>query len=565
MTRKVKIGLILGVSILMLLIFVLITQGGKTANANTTTNNGAPKKTYSNWNERYDLSSNEPFGLVHWNNSMKLHLNANQSINTIDYLYSIDTIPKTSKPTFMFVGDHFVAHEEEIDSLLTRVRNGANLFIAGYQIDGVILKKLFRELEMGFYYDTIITLATSNKSFTFVSQYEDFTVATDWNGYKNFQTSDSIKHQVISGFGNLVNNIKLKLGKGSVYLNSIPQLYTNHGLLSKDGYDYANLWLKEIPKDQSVYWLELARFTHWEEDYYDEDETQAYDSSYLQFIFQEKNRVISVLLIAIGVLLFVIFRAKRLQPLVPIMGKKRNMTLIFADTITSIYFNHRDPFTMVQIQKANFISIIHKHFHIDFSKEFSEKAIISLSQKSNVSKQEIESILEQFNQLKKHTTTEQDLANLRSSVLNFYRNSGLISTRILERLEEKEYHSYRNEWISGLFIIFGIILLMYGMFLLTKATAIGIVFWPLGALPIIIGVVRLLKPFYSWSNKELIYTPLVGKKKHFLLNDLKAINQNDHQIQLQFEQQTVQINFWELNQSDAKQFKRFAMNHNKLK
>lgn len=565
MSKKVKIGLIAVVSIVMLLIVVLVNRDETASSASNTNKKGVPKANYSNWNDRFGLSSNEPFGLIHWNNSLRLHLDATQTINTIDYLYSIDTIPKTSAPTFMFIGDHFAAHEEEVDSLLNKVRNGANLFIAAHEIDGMLLRKVFQKLEESFYYDTTVTIASAQKSYSFVSKYEDFTIASNWTGYKNFQTNDSIELQVLSGFGNLTNSMRLTVEKGSIYINTTPNLFTNVHILSKDGYAYSKIWLDEIPKNQSIYWLELARFTHWEDDYYDDDEVTGYDSSYLQFIFQDRNRVIAILLLSIGLLLFILFRAKRMHPIVPLIGKKRNMTLIFADTITSIYFNQRNPFTMVQIQQSNFNSIIHKHFQIDLTKGDSEKVIHALAQKSNVSKQEIEFILSQFSELKKTNTTEQELAQLRSTILNFYRNSGLISARILERLDEKEYHSYRNEWISGLFIISGITLVMYGFFLLTKATAIGILFWPVGAVPILIGIIRLTKPYYSWSNNELIITPLIGKKKHYPLSELRSINQNERQIQLQFGQQIVQINYWELNQSDAKQFKRFAMNHNKLK
>lgn len=565
MSRKNKIGLIGFVLLIMILIVWLSNGSSKSGKSNAIP--GKPNAVvYSNWDDKYALSSKEPMGLYHWSALLQLHLDNKQSITTIDYLYSIDTIPGNTNPTFLFIGDYFALFTEEADAILKRVKEGANLFIAQEQMDKIMYNKLDIEVTTNYYFDTTITVATNKKTYNFYSLYQGFPVAKKWRGNFNVYTEDSVDYVEYSGIGKLANSYSIKYGKGRVFINTTPELFTNYQLLTKDGYDYSKIWLDEIPKNESVYWIEMARYEPPVYDPYKEfKEQEEQDSNYLQFIFQDKTRIIAMLLLLGGIIIFLLFRAKRMQPLVPFIPKKRNMTLIFANTITSIYFNQRNPFTLVKIQRENFYSIIQKHFNIDLSKEDIEKEIAALAQKSNVSEEQINDILSKLRSQKQHNTSESDLTELRKMILNFYRTSGLISSKVQEKLESKTYIVYRNEWLSGALIFLGLGLITLGTYYLIHAIAIGVLLWPIGFIPIIIGTRRLMRPFIEWSNKEISISPLIGKKKVFNLEELSSVYQDEKQVQLYFTNDTVRIYFWELNGADAKQLKHFANAHNKLK
>ncbi len=566
MTSKIKIGLI-GLIVLIALLFVWIFSGSKNQKDSTTSsNNSANAVVYSNWNDSYVLASKQPLGLYHWNAMMQLHLNKGQEIATIDYLYSIDTISEKKKPTFIFIGNHFALFYDEIDAILEEVSNkGANLFIASNKIDENMYHPFFQAKQFGFYYDTSISIATATKNYNFVSKFQSYNTATQWNGFKYYIMQDSLEFNFLSGYGNLLNSGVIEYGKGKVYLNTTPELFTNYQILTKDGFEYSKVWLNEIPKNEPVYWLEMARFEPPVYNYWDEINENKKDDSYLQFIFQNENRIFAMLLLIAGLILFIVFRAKRMQPLVPVLPKKRNMSLIFAETVTSIYFNQRNPFALVKVQKSNFYSIVQKHFHIDLSKEVTEKEIESLSQKSNVSKEEINEILKSFKLLRQYNTSESDLTELRKSILNFYRTAGLISQKVQSKLEAKTYKIYRNPWISGFMIVVGLRLIAYGTFFLADAIAVGVLLWPIGLLPILIGIRRLLRPYIEWSNHELYVTPLFGKVKVYSMKKLISINQSSNSVQFYFENDKLKITYLALNKSDTKQFKHFVETHNKLK
>lgn len=565
MSRRFKLGLITLIVLITILI-VWMASGNREQKGQHSASGAKNVTVYTNWDEQYVLSSKQPKGLYHWNAFLKLHLNTGKNIAVIDYLYSIDTIPKETYPTFLFVGDYFALYEEEVEAILNRVNEGATLFIAQERMDMALYQKLFSHIRTGFYYDATITVATQKRTYKFTSLNQTIPIARKWNGYKDMELLDSMEFKSLSGHGTLTNSCSITYGKGKIYLNTTPELFVNYQILTKDGYEYSKVWLNEIPKNESVYWLELARY---EPPVYDPwkdfNENKDRDDSYLQFIFQDKKRIIALSLLILGVILFILFRAKRMQPLVPFIPKKRNMTLIFADTITSIYFNQRNPFAMVKIQRANFYSIIQKHFHIDLSKEVTDREIESLAQKSNVNHESIKEILRKLTILKGYNTSEFELAELRKLILNFYRNAGLISSRVQEKLELKTYTVYRNEWVSGLMIFAGLGLITYGTYYLAHAIAIGVLLWPIGTLPLIIGMRRLMKPYLSWSNKEIRISPLIGREKVFNLEQLTSVYQQENQVQLHFATGVIKIHYRELNGVDAKQLKRFVDTHNKLK
>lgn len=565
MKRRFKTGLITLVVLITVLI-VWMTSGSTEKDGSNAASGAKNVAVYTNWDEQYLLSSKQPKGLYHWNALLTLQLNPTQFITTIDYLYSIDSIPQEVNPTFMFVGNYFALYNEEAEAILERVNKGAKLFISQERMDGVMYQKLFNYTRTGFYYDATIAVATEKRTYNFTALHQTIPIARKWNGYKETELLDSLEFSQLSGYGNLTNSISISYGKGTIYLNTTPELFLNYQILTKDGYEYSKIWLNEIPKDESVYWLELARY---EPPVYDPwkdfNENKDRDNSYLQFIFQDKRRIMALSLLFFGVLLFIVFRAKRMQPLIPFISKKRNMTLIFADTITSIYFNQRNPFAMVKVQRASFYSIIQKHFHIDLSKEVTDREIESLAQKSNVNHDSIKEILRKLTILKAYNTSESDLTELRKLILSFYRSAGLISSRVQEKLESKIYTVYRNEWVSGLMIFTGLGLITYGTYYLAHAIAIGVLLWPIGALPVMLGMRRLMKPYLSWSNKEIRVSPLIGKEKVFNLEQLSSVYQKGNQVQLHFTTGVLRINYRELNAVDAKQLKRFVDTHNKLK
>ena len=172
-------------------------------------------------------------------------------------------------------------------------------------------------------------------------------------------------------------------------LNTTPKAFYNYQLKRKTGFKYSEFVLNQLSPNQDIIILELGRLS---DNYGDEDVDEETgdklkkDDSYLTLLFKNPTLLKAMLLAIIGMLLFVIFRSKRTQPVVPYISQKKDMTLAFADTITSIYFAKRNPYGLLQVQKRNFYSMVQKHFYIDLSRDDKKNAIESLAERVIIKK-----------------------------------------------------------------------------------------------------------------------------------------------------------------------------------
>src|SRR5690606_32272675 len=133
---------------------------------------------------------------------------------------------------------------------------------------------------------------------------------------------------------------------------------------------------------------------------------------------------------------------------VPYLDKKKNMTLAFTDTITSIYFADRNPYVLLNVQKRNFYEAVQKHFFVDLSKRKEDKEIMTLSQKSNIPASEIAEMIRLFETTEVSKVDENYLIDLAKMQVAFYQKTGMISSRVQAKIEAKEFKLYRNMWIS---------------------------------------------------------------------------------------------------------------------
>jgi hypothetical protein len=568
MNNKSKIAIIL---VLTGFVFLLVWLFNGNAETPTDSKEGkkAPSFVSSNWDNSFELVSKDPNGLYLFNYFIKAGLNNTTEIAKIDHPYSLDTIPRHTRPTFIFVGDEFVFNDQEIDSLFARIKSGSKLFLAQHTLDKKIYQRLFDNIEISYDYGLSTKVKTPQNSYAFYLIFQSDTIANKWKGYRNALLSGSQSHKTLSTLSGLENSIAIPYGKGYIYLCATPELFVNYQLKRKEGFYYSRTWLNRIPANENVYWLELGRFKK-DENQFNEDEIEdgsdKRDDSYLQFIFQKKQLVYAMVLALFGVLLFLIFRSKRTQPVVPVIPPKKNMSLEFADTITSIYFSNRNPYVLLNIQKKNFYEAILKHFFVDLSKRTEDKEINSLSQKSTVDVFAIKEIITGFETTEVSSVDEDYLLQQSRRYLYFYTKSGMISTKTKSKLDTISFKVYRSFMISSVLLLLGIFTVFVGLYFLVQAIGVGILLWPIGALIITFALLRLSKPLASVADKTMNYYPLFGKSKRYELENLKEIDAHPAGATFIFHGgQQLSVNYSELSKLDAQQMKQFVVIQNKLK
>jgi hypothetical protein len=346
-----------------------------------------------------------------------------------------------------------------------------------------------------------------------------------------------------------------------VYLHATPNQFVNYQLKRSDGFKYAEKVLNELPKDNDVYLLELGRLS----DNYGDSDTEEQsgpdkkeDTSYLQLIFKNPTLLAAMLLSILGIILFLIFRSKRTRPVVPVIEKKKDMTLAFAETITSIYFSKRNPYGLLQVQRKNFFDTVNRYFFVDLYKREGDKEIRILAEKSNTPIQEIEYLVKAFETKKAFDVTEQFVADLAKRKHQFYRKVGVISDKIQEKVMSQELVFRRSLWLPIILILSGLIVFMLGMYYLTAAFGVGIALWPASFIIIYLGIARLSNPYMTVTKETIVFYSVFGRKSEYKRADLlqTELRQSGAVLNFAYNKKLI-INYWDLSRFDKRQFERF--------
>jgi len=122
-----------------------------------------------------------------------------------------------------------------------------------------------------------------------------------------------------------------------------------------------------------------------------------------------------------GMLLYLLFNAKRRQRVVPVVKPLRNTTVEFIQTIGNLYFQEGDTVNIVQKKIIYFLDRVRNRYYLDTSKldeSFAEK----LHNKSGKNKALIDSILHFINDFeKKKFAIQVDLVKLNSLIEEFWK------------------------------------------------------------------------------------------------------------------------------------------------
>ena len=107
-------------------------------------------------------------------------------------------------------------------------------------------------------------------------------------------------------------------------------LFTNLYLLENDGFDYANHVISHLP-NQPIIWDEYHKI-------YRNDEDVANSKTPLRFVMQHHPLKYAWYTILVAALLFVIFRSKRQQRIIPLIPRVENTSIAFAQSLGALYY-----------------------------------------------------------------------------------------------------------------------------------------------------------------------------------------------------------------------------------
>lgn len=562
MNNKVKIGLIGLIALLVTVMMFALGSSGK--------KKGAPNRsTYvsSEWDAKFALNDKDPYGLYLFNQLLRAHIDTTKKVVPLIAGSALDSIVEPNS-VMVFVGNNFGLKSDEFETVMTKVDQGAHLLLSYGSLTQNLNQRLFANIDISYDFEDSINIYVGRSRFTQYYIYQNDTLAHIWKGIRDIEPVDSV-YRSLSTFMGMSNFIRIPHGNGFIYIHTTPECFFNYQIQRQDGFRYTSFVLNQLPKDRNIYLLELGRLPDhpYAQDLEElnEELTGEQDDSYFQFLLQSRSFITAIILTVLGLLFFLLFRSKRMQPVVPYLPKKKNMSLEFAQTITSIYLSKQYPYALLKLQRKNFYDTVSKHFFIDLNKvnEDREKDIESLSQKSNVDQEEIRSLLKLLETKVKSEVDDNYIVEVSKKQRRFYEQTGVVHAKVLQRISILRATIQRELLLSSLLILLGTLVIITGSYFLLQAIGVGILLWPIGFMLLLTGIIRFNKPLIKYDENDIVWYPVFGRKQSFKTADLMSVTPMKSGVTLNFtEGRKVTVNYWEMSRFDRTQFELFiTANH----
>lgn len=360
-----------------------------------------------NWLPTYNIKDKIPFGLFVLENELPTILK-NQKIKKIDstpyeYLeseFNYDTLVDAYKISGTLVN---ITENNEIDDqsareFFTYASRGNTVFLSMQSFPQIVLDSLKIEINGDYDLKDSLYCWMANKNLDKI-KYN----IIEGLGTSFFSKIDTLNTKILgyqTGDSARVNFIKIPFGDGQFLLHTQPAAFTNFHLLKKNHYAYAENMLSYLPKND-VFWFVKNQYGN------------KVSSSPFRFILAQPALKWAWYIFLLGMIVFMVFNAKRRQRIVPIIKPLQNTTVDFAKTIGNLYFQEADYGNMMDKKIVYFLEKVRQDYMMDTTK-LDELFIKRLHQKTAKDMILIEEIVRKINNHRKkfHDPVENDLLEL---------------------------------------------------------------------------------------------------------------------------------------------------------
>jgi hypothetical protein len=338
----------------------------------------------------------------------------------LESLYPGSTKVETNSPLYNALhqtgvkGNYFVIaktinlSKSDVNELFKFIKAGNNVFMTAFVWEGLLPDTLRFKTQAEF--------EKNNTPVNFVNpqlkRQKNYRFQRDLTS-QYFSRFDTTKAVVLGNNALLhANYLQYQFGKGHLYLNANPQLFTNYSLLTPDGADYAAKALSYLPTNTHVYW----------DHYQNQDNPE--DKSPLRVIFAHDSLRWAYYLILLTALLYIVYEVKRRQRIIPVIEPLKNNTLDFVTVVGQVYYERRDNSNIAQKKITYLLEHWRTRYYLKTSKldkEFTE----SLEKKTGLDHQFIKELINLINYTHvQQKVTDQELIALNNAIEKFYSLSG---------------------------------------------------------------------------------------------------------------------------------------------
>jgi hypothetical protein len=410
----------------------------------TNRNNIDWSKSYTTADTKQEEANHSPYGLYVVENLLKSYF-PNQNFNKITQKISEELPEDAQNATYIFIGDGMAWDSLDGERLRHFVEQGNDAFISSNIMSKVLTKPIFENQCEG---DTIYNppylktaysavfdtsalvsfLAHGVDSSAFVLTHieENKPTKSSWTYLHNSPCGTTKPVQTALGLLNSThcNFAVVPYKKGKFYIHTTPEIFTNINLLQKSVLKYASLVFSHL-RPSTIYWESSNHVSAYTTERMNgqKAETASHRSNPLAYIMKQPALRYAWYALLVGLLMYLVFRAKRRQRIIPVLDIPTNTSLEFIKTISTMHFMRRDHKEMAMQQTRYFLSYIRDRYKLSTTK-LDEEFVKQLSLRTKVEENTINLILNELAYVEtKSTLTDQELIKLYQMLARFYNKS----------------------------------------------------------------------------------------------------------------------------------------------
>lgn len=367
----------------------------------------------TNWQPTYSLDHKNPLDLYVFNREIQHIIPENRLERVLITPYEY-IAKQTKRVNYLLIRQHMYVEGDSV--LLDEVHKGSNLFVSAENF-----VRLFTD-SLGLNY----TEADSNLSLKKLDQLKLKLSANSWSKDEiklkpvlntfafvdaDAKTTTILGTQQFPSGKVYPNFLRIKYGKGFVYIHNQPQVFTNVAMLQQGSAPYVARLLAYLPSNMPVVWFVNGQT-------YNKSAPETKNA--LSIVFRYPALRAAWLLLIYGLLLYILFQSKRKQRIVPEIKPLPNTTVEFVQSIGNLYYQHGNFANIIEKKIIYFLDRIRKSYYLDTSKldeRFAERLTKKSGKEASIIK-EIIAIITDFR--KNRTATKNDLIRFNKILEEFW-------------------------------------------------------------------------------------------------------------------------------------------------
>lgn len=390
------------------------------------------------WRETYRFDSMEPYGTFVVNELLRESAAAYDFHLLRDSIHGALPSDVDTLSNFVFIGEAMMLDSTDLYTLLDFVALGNKAFISSKTIPTELMEELYYYAcydywdDYWYFTDSIALLnfyeapLQRDSAFKFLFLRRNLPRNYDWHYMDRSYFCEEEGAPVPLGHypDSLINYARFDYGDGSFLLHTTPLLFTNIQLLDDKGVAYADrtfTYLHEGP----VYW---DAYSHVSEQLGRQHNNSNYGNrklsgdSPLQYILSQPPLAWAWYLLLAMSILYLIFRSKRKQRIVPVLAPNTNTSLEFLSTIGRLHFLQNNHKQLLQQKMRLLLAFIRERYHLQ-TKELNATFVEKLATRSEISAEHLNKILLMHRNIEQSNfVSDKTFIDFHQLVDHFYKN-----------------------------------------------------------------------------------------------------------------------------------------------